>query len=88
MPTDWTLKIDGLVQGNLKYISSCVLGTYRGGGLLIIDKFFLNEGDSYVIVNSKTHMIEGYTAENVKSGNIYNAAVVLGDYFKIQTRER
>lgn len=85
LPTDWTLKIDGLVQGNLKYISSCVLGTYRGGGLLIIDKFFLNEGDSYVIVNSKTHMIEGYTVENVKSGNIYNAAVVLGDYFKIQT---
>jgi hypothetical protein len=49
------------------------------------------ENDSYVIINTKLNLIEGYaikegedgTTKEVKSGNIYNEYLIEGDFFKI-----
>lgn len=39
--------------------------------------------DSYVKFNTKLNLIEGYRADNIKSGNIYNHAIKEGNFFLI-----
>ena len=43
--------------------------------------------DVYIKINTKLNLIEGYRAEGVKSGNIYNYAVTEGTFFTIPQGE-
>lgn len=40
-------------------------------------------GDAYVKINTKLNIIEGYNAEGVKTGNVYNQFIKAGTFFKI-----
>lgn len=40
-------------------------------------------GDSYIKINTKLNLIEGYDAENRKTGNIYNEYITNGFFFQI-----
>jgi hypothetical protein len=43
--------------------------------------------DSYVKINTKLNLIEGYLSTGVKSGNIYNFAISAGSFFMIPMGE-
>ena len=43
--------------------------------------------DNYVKFNSKLNLIEGYTIQDVKSGNVYNQYISAGAFFKIPLGE-
>ena len=43
--------------------------------------------DNYVKFNSKLNLIEGYTMQGVKSGNVYNQYISAGAFFKIPLGE-
>jgi hypothetical protein len=43
--------------------------------------------DTYVKINSKLNIIEGYKVDGKKSGNVYNYAVVAGSFFKLPLGE-
>ena len=40
-------------------------------------------GDTYVKINTKLNIIEGYNAEGIKTGNVYNQFIKAGTFFKI-----
>lgn len=37
--------------------------------------------DSYILINSKTHLIEGLNEHFEKTGNLYNKFITIGDFF-------
>lgn len=39
--------------------------------------------DTFVKINTKLNLIEGYNKEGYKSGNVYNKHIISGDFFKI-----
>lgn len=41
------------------------------------------EADSYVKIDSKLNLIEGYNRNGIKTGNVYNASINSGFFFKI-----
>ena len=47
----------------------------------------LKDQDNYVKFNSKLNLIEGYTMQGVKSGNVYNQYINAGAFFKIPLGE-
>lgn len=44
--------------------------------------------DAYVKINSKTNLIEGYTSQDRKSGNVYNKYITGGSFFNIPLGEK
>ena len=60
-----------------------IIGIYSTGQAILFQSFQLNEGDSYVVFDSRSNTIEGYDWEHNKTGNVYNAAIVAGAFFKI-----
>ena len=56
-------------------------------GQLNWSPFAAKTGDSYVIVNSKLNIIEGYDENNIKTGNIYNEHITDGAFFAIPKGE-
>lgn len=51
--------------------------------LLRWNEFVALGEDSYVKFNTKLNLIEGYRADNIKSGNIYNHVIKEGNFFLI-----
>ena len=43
--------------------------------------------DTYIKINTKLNIIEGYNAENIKTGNVYNQYIKAGSFFKIPLGE-
>ena len=41
--------------------------------------------DSYILINSYTHLIEGLDANKEKSGKLYNEYIIDGDFFSPPT---
>jgi len=40
--------------------------------------------DSYICINSRTNLVEGYSAvDGIQTGNLYNQCITSGDFFKI-----
>lgn len=56
-------------------------------GILKFDKITRQGQDSYIKINTKLNILEGYDANNKKSGNIYNSSLISGSFFKIPTGE-
>lgn len=44
--------------------------------------------DSYVKINTRLNLIEGYNETNRKTGNVYNKHIIAGDFFKIPLGEQ
>ena len=43
--------------------------------------------DTYIKINTKLNIIEGYNVENIKTGNVYNQYIKAGSFFKIPLGE-
>lgn len=43
--------------------------------------------DTYIKINTKLNIIEGYNAEDIKTGNVYNQYIKAGSFFKIPLSE-
>ena len=43
--------------------------------------------DTYIKINTKLNIIEGYNAEDIKTGNVYNQYIKAGSFFKIPLGE-
>lgn len=43
--------------------------------------------DTYIKINTKLNIIEGYSAEDMKTGNVYNQYIKAGSFFKIPLGE-
>ena len=56
-------------------------------GQLNWSSFVPKPDDSYVVVNSKLNVIEGYDENNIKTGNIYNEHITSGAFFTIPKGE-
>ena len=41
----------------------------------------LEDGDSYLVIDSKTHLVEGLNADFKKTGHLYNKYIKSGDFF-------
>ena len=50
-------------------------------GILEFDNIQKQGNDSYILINSKTHLIEGLNAAREKTGNLYNKFQTAGDFF-------
>lgn len=44
--------------------------------------------DSYVKINTRLNLIEGYNLDDRKTGNVYNKHIIAGDFFKIPLGEQ
>jgi hypothetical protein len=43
--------------------------------------FSLEGEDNYILINSKTHLIEGLNSDFKKTGHLYNKYIYTGDFF-------
>lgn len=86
LPTDYKLFYSRAQFQNLTKLSLQVSGNEQMLGVLNFssDKV-LNETDTYICINSKTNLIEGYDAAFNQTGTLYNRYVISGDFFKIPT---
>ena len=62
-------------------------GISVNGNILKWKTITLKGNDSYIKIDSKMNLIEGYGADNKKSGNIYNEYITNGTFFKIPVGE-
>lgn len=51
-------------------------------GILTFNPITLVSGDSYLLINSKTHLIEGLNNLKKKTGHLYNKYIKSGDFFE------
>ena len=76
-----------------------ILNLSFNNGVIPSGKIYINEeqlefseiaaqgNDSFIKINTRLNLIEGYTAEGIKSGNIYNHHIIGGSFFKIPLGE-
>ena len=50
-------------------------------GYLELDNIIPIEGDQYILINSRTQLIEGLNAARQKTGTLYNRYIIKGDFF-------
>lgn len=67
----------------LTSLSSIQLGDLK----LICSDLTLQNGDTYICINSKNNLIEGCDSNYLPTGNIYNKYINGGDFFKIPLGE-
>ena len=70
-------------MSNAENLSSLTLEDIKNNQIDIL-KFnqIENQGeDSYILINSKTHLIEGLDSQKQKTGNLYNKFIKSGDFF-------
>lgn len=56
-------------------------------GILNWKEFKSKGNDAYVVIDTKMNLIEGYNADNKKTGEIYNEYIINGTFFKIPMGE-
>lgn len=84
MPMDWYVIIANSNTSNLGELKIEVNGVAINK--LIFNGFTVKTGDTHIMVNSKTNLVEGLKfANNVytQTGNVYNNYISQGDFFKI-----
>ena len=54
---------------------------------LIWNEIKVKGADTYIKINTKLNIIEGYNAEDKKTGNVYNQYIEAGSFFKIPLGE-
>lgn len=52
------------------------------GSIMEIDSMEIFSGDTYICIDSKTNLIEGYDANFNRTGTLYNKYLKTGDFFK------
>ena len=50
-------------------------------GKMTFKPFSLENGDNYIVLNSKTHLVEGLDENFNKTGHLYNKYIDTGDFF-------
>ena len=83
--------IDSHFQLRIDFVDGKILSgkMYLGdlSGQITWKDMTIKNGDSYVVFNSKLNLIEGYGADNKKTGNIYNEYITSGTFFKVPIGE-
>lgn len=51
-------------------------------GTLSIENLILKDGDVYILIDTRTNLIEGLDSSFKKTGNLYNKYITTGDFFK------
>ena len=81
----------GCIDSHFKLKIISTEGTIAAGSIAIDNnklswkEFKLKGKDTYVVINTKINLIEGYNDENNKTGEIYNEYIESGTFFKIPT---
>lgn len=82
----------GCIDSHFKLKIISTEGTIAAGSIAIGNdnklswkEFKLKGKDTYVVINTKINLIEGYNDENNKTGEIYNEYIESGTFFKIPT---
>lgn len=82
LDSDWTLRVPLNSLDSLS-ISLKENGTTLPYSTLTLENITAMSGDSYLLLNSHTNLIEGLDSNLIKTGNLYNKAMTSGDFFKI-----
>ena len=51
-------------------------------GILTFNSFEKQDDDAFILINSKTHLIEGLDENKQKTGHLYNKFINTGDFFE------
>ena len=79
----------GCIDSHFKLAINFTGGKIAAGGIelgnsILNWKEFKPKGeDTYVVINTKMNLIEGYNVKNKKTGEIYNEYITSGTFFKI-----
>lgn len=84
----------GCIDSHFKLAINFKDGKIEKGGINIEADRALNwkefkpkGNDAYVVIDTKMNLIEGYNADNKKTGQIYNEYIINGTFFKIPMGE-
>lgn len=87
IPTDWYVVLTAARAVGLGEVEVQVNGSAIGQ--LGFNNITMETGDSYLIINSKTNLVEGAktynssTGKYTSTGNVYNKYISYGDFFQI-----
>ena len=73
--------VDGKIPASKIYIDG------DASRQLLWNEIKVKGADTYIKINTKLNIIEGYNAENIKTGNVYNQYIKAGSFFKIPLGE-
>lgn len=68
---------------NARNLTNLILEDLNGDqlGILEFNRIEKQGNDAYILINSKTHLIEGLDSNRRKTGNLYNKFITAGDFF-------
>jgi hypothetical protein len=82
MESDFILTIN-FVNGKIPASKLTLENTDDVNSQLVFKEIIAQGADTLLRINTKTNLFEGFDKDGRKTGNVYNRAIIAGNFFKI-----